>query len=94
MTVYVDQIRDYGGMVKGQARRYGTRWCHMWADSEEELRVFAVKIGMRTPWIQHPMTKRVHFDLVPRRRELAIQCGAIEKEVRDWLREQRAEAHS
>ena len=37
---------------------------HMVADTEEELRAYAVKIGMKESWIQYPGTPRVHYDLV------------------------------
>ena len=37
---------------------------HLCADTEEELRAYAVKIGMKESWIQYPGTPRVHYDLV------------------------------
>lgn len=37
MPVYVDRLFDYKGEVKPPAKRYGTIWCHMYADTEYEL---------------------------------------------------------
>lgn len=75
MTVYVDPLRDWGW-------RYGAS-CHMIADSVEELKEFAVSIGMKENWFQD---KRVpHFDLTAKRRVDAVKNGAVELETRDYV---------
>ena len=89
MSVYVDAPRDYGALVNGHARRYGTRWSHLWADSEAELRAFVQRLGLAERWIQHAGTRRVHFDVTPPKRALAIELGAVQMEYREWLRERR-----
>lgn len=83
MSVYVDPLfKVHPAMVKNaQARRLTEKhgeWCHMIADTQEELIDFAVRMGMRYSWIQKPNTPEVHFDLVPSRRTKAIRMGAIE----------------
>ena len=76
MTVYVDEPVDYGSMVQGYARRHGTTWSHLMADTEDELRAFAVRLGLSLSWIQHAGSSRVHFDVTPSKREKAIKLGA------------------
>lgn len=69
MTVYVDDVRhQYGRMVM----------CHMWADTESELRAMALKIGVPQKWIQGPPKARwVHFDISLAKKALAIKFGAV-----------------
>lgn len=86
MTVYVDELVDYGAMVAAPARRHGTVWCHMMADDERELAAFARLLGLRDAWIQHAGTNRVHFDLTPSKRALAIRHGARELMTRELIR--------
>lgn len=66
--IYVDSLMHNGW-------KYGPN-CHMFADSEQELVEFAVKIGMQAGWLQR--TKFIHFDLTARRRLDAIKSGAVE----------------
>lgn len=84
MSVYVDPLMRH--VAKGAAaRRVGVkhdhRWCHLFADTVEELHVFAAKIGMRKAWFQ-AHSSIAHYDLVPPRREAAIAAGAIELDRR------------
>lgn len=85
MAVYVDKLKDYRGKTSLKWRF----WCHMYADSEEELHEMAQKIGMKRAWFQEKRLK--HYDLLPRRREEAIKCGAIDdkgqKHLKRLLRE-------
>ena len=83
MTVYIDEIRQHLN-VKGEARRYGTGWCHLWADDLEELHEFAAKIGMQRRWFQDE--RLPHYDMVPSRRRRAILAGAVEMSLREWIR--------
>lgn len=77
MAVYVDEISALFAPKPGsEAARYGSRWCHLIADSEPELRAFADRLGLNAGWIQRPGTRWVHFDLTPRLRAHAIKCGA------------------
>ena len=68
--IYVDEIRDYG--QKG-------KWCHMWADTEDELHSFAVILGLKRSWMHHSSGISGdfrHYDLRPSKRALALQQGA------------------
>ena len=80
LTVYVDALKDYPPvMVQPAAERYGTVWCHMTADTLEELHAFAQKVGMYRSWFQDPPT-HPHYDLTPSRRRMAVMYGAVYKE--------------
>lgn len=85
--ILVDQLRTY--QVTSPLRE--KRWCHMVSDhSEDELHLFAIwMLKMRRSWYQ--LTRLPHYDLMPGRRAMAVQLGAIEvgsKELvkRHWLR--------
>jgi hypothetical protein len=56
----------------------------MVADSVEELKVFAVNIGLKKEWFQdkpgHP-----HFDLTAAKRAKAVAAGAIELNDKEYL---------
>lgn len=73
MTVYVDDMRRGARVGKITAR-----WSHLRADTDEELIAFAVRIGLRASWIQHPGTWRAHFDVTDAKRKQAIEVGAQE----------------
>lgn len=45
---------------------HGRQFTHLMADSEQELRAYAVSIGMRERWIQKAGTRQAHFDLTGR----------------------------
>ena len=55
--------------------RNGHRWCHMHADTSEELHAFAVRIGLRRKWAQRSRAGLEHYDLTPARRAAAGRCG-------------------
>jgi Protein of unknown function (DUF4031) len=80
VSVYVDQVRSWGGSKS-------FRWkesCHMYADSLGELHAMAARIGMKREWFQ-PHARLPHYDLVPRRRALAVQYGALEQTARQMV---------
>ena len=85
MTVYVD---DY--FVTATVGRLTGRWCHMTADTTEELLEMAGRIGLRPQWIQHPGTWKEHFDVTAPRRQRAVAAGAVEVGARDSVRRMRA----
>jgi hypothetical protein len=84
VSVYVDdlQTRRPSGRM---ARRYGDQWCHLWADSEQELREFARGLGLRQSWFQ-PHHLLCHFDLTPNKREEALAAGALRMTVTEYMR--------
>lgn len=72
---YVDEIIDWGEVAKSRGLRW-TLWCHLVADSHEELMSMAQRLKLKPAWIQSPGTKNEHFDLIPSKRALAIKYGA------------------
>ena len=53
MAVYVDDVNLQAEVPDGR-RAVRARWNHLFADTEEELRAFAAKIGLKAEWIQDP----------------------------------------
>jgi len=79
--VYVDPLVKNGW-------KYGPN-CHLFADSQEELVSFAVKIGLNPVWIQKSNLGLIHFDLTASKRKRAVTAGAKELskyEMADYLR--------
>ena len=73
MAVYVDPVMAHGGSRSFKWERS----CHMYADTLEELHAMAKAIGMKREWFQdHPDLP--HYDLVPTRRERAVELGAVQ----------------
>jgi hypothetical protein len=66
MAVYVD-------LPKWPWR--GKMWCHLTADSVEELHAFARKLGLKESWYQYPKTPYPHYDTVFHKR--ALELGAV-----------------
>jgi hypothetical protein len=76
MGVYVDEPLF---------ERFGMRWCHLTADTAQELHAFAASLGLRRarfqtkpgrPWADH-------YDLPEARRADAVALGAIEITFRE-----------
>lgn len=68
VSVYVDDMRaPFGRMIM----------CHMIADTSDELREMARRIGVSERWIQKEGTTGEHFDISLSKRALAISAGAI-----------------
>jgi len=68
MSVYVDNAQLPFGRMK---------MCHMLADTSEELRAMADKIGLAQKHIQYEGAVSEHFDLSMSYRDKAIKEGAI-----------------
>lgn len=77
MTVYVDNVYIKASVKNGSAT-HTSRWCHMTADTREELDVFALRLGLKLQWIQHPGTPLEHYDLTTSKRALAVRLGITE----------------
>lgn len=72
MSIYVDDLRV---VIKNKHWPYD-RACHMIADSERELHIFARNISLKRCWFQ---TNTIpHYDLTPNKRAQAIRLGALE----------------
>lgn len=70
MSVYVDPAR---WPYRGQ------RYCHVWADTLEELHAAIGRVGMKRAWFQQPpKASWPHYDAGPHFRALLVRHGAIE----------------
>lgn len=81
MTVYVDDaFLRAPHLLGGQAR-----WCHMTADTREELHAFAAKLGLKRGWFQddEPFW---HYDVVTRVRIEALRLGAEPVSTRELVK--------
>lgn len=68
MTVYVDSER---------IRWRGREWCHLVADSLDELHAFATKLGLKRRWFQD-QGRYPHYDVTVSVREQALRLGAMD----------------
>lgn len=78
MAVYVDSVN-----IPATVGRHTSDWCHLTADSTEELISFAEKIGLRKSYIQRPGTIYEHFDVTAGKRKQAVANGAVEVTLRE-----------
>ncbi len=87
MSVYVDRISEYTAEVRGyQGRpRSRVRWCHMIADSADELHAMAQTLGLKRAWFQGD-----HYDIVPAKRAQALRYGAVALDRRPFIARLRA----
>ncbi|GAB2469632.1 DUF4031 domain-containing protein [Jatrophihabitans fulvus] len=77
MTVYVDTVRSYP-----EAGLRFRDYCHLLADTREELHAFAELVGMpRVAFQDHPW--RWHYDLPAVLRPAALDHGAREVTMHD-----------
>ena len=59
----------------------GKMYCHLFADTKEELHTFAAKLGLKRHWFQND--KRLpHYDISPLKRAKAVKLGAKEVDRR------------
>ncbi|MFS2113403.1 DUF4031 domain-containing protein [Herbaspirillum frisingense] len=66
MTVYVDDE---------QIAWRGKLWCHMVADTPDELHAFATRLGLKRSWFQSASVYP-HYDVTLSIREKALSMGA------------------
>lgn len=65
--------------VRNGNRWVTSKWCHLQADSREELDAMADRIGLRRSWIQYPdIPWKRHYDVTESRRAAAVAAGALE----------------
>lgn len=75
MTVYVDEPLFWPTIKAAPRVKY---WCHMMADSVEELHEMAANIGLKREWFQMSNSGLPHYDLTKSRRKLATLFGALD----------------
>lgn len=66
MAVYVDSV---------DISWRGKRWCHMVADTIDELHRFADRLGLKRSWFQ-TKSRYAHYDITYSVREKALALGA------------------
>lgn len=91
MTVYVD--------AEG-IRWRGKEWCHLVADSLNELHDFAARLGLQRRWFQNK-GRYPHYDVTMTVRNRALRMGAVDadratliaccKRIRSEMLQSRAE---
>jgi hypothetical protein len=82
MSVYVDQLYDYGWRLGAS--------CQMIADSLDELHALANRVGLRRSWFQAPPKASFpHYDLTESRRTKAIALGAVSLSRREFVMKMR-----
>lgn len=95
MSVYVDDLFRKATVPNGN-RTVSGEWCHMEADTREELDAMADRIGLRRSYIQkpgHPVYE--HYDVTRPMRARAIAAGAIPMTMLELsaVRNRKREAH-
>ncbi len=82
MTVYVDDAH-IPATVRGGRARHTSTWCHLFADTQDELHLFAARLGLRRSCFQpgRPRGDRSpspywHYDVTATKRQQALRLGA------------------
>jgi hypothetical protein len=98
-VIYVDSLMWHVMPVaywNAQAQWVGDRnehrWCHLFADTPEELHAFAYRIKLRPEWARRSNNGILHYDLTPTRRKAAVAAGARElnhRRLAELVRRQR-----
>jgi len=88
--LYVDEL--FSALPTGRAKKFGKLWCHLWPaaatpENLKKLHEVAQEIGLNRCWFQN-RPGFPHYDLVASKRKLAIERGAIEKSLPEWIEEQ------
>jgi hypothetical protein len=81
MAVYVDSLIATQPYRQSANKRWNwSQSCHLMADTEEELHVFAKRLGLKRAWFQnhHPNPLFWHYDLTAKKRMQAFRLGAKE----------------
>jgi hypothetical protein len=86
VSCYVDRLIDYTGRVPYRHKV----WCHLVADSDDELLSCAEKLGLSEAWLQGTRGWDSHFDLPAPLRPPAQTLGALEVDFRFMGRRTRA----
>ena len=75
MAVYVDNVR---------INWRGRQWCHLVADSLDELHQFAKSLGLRRAWFQ-AHASLPHYDVTIEVRIVALSRGAVAADRRTLI---------
>jgi hypothetical protein len=86
VACYVDRLIDYTGRVPYRHKV----WCHLVADSDDELMACADALGVSEVWLQGTRGWDAHFDLPAPLRPAALSLGAVDVDYRFMGRRTRA----
>jgi hypothetical protein len=75
MATYVDFTRMHNS----------GEWCHMIADTDEEMHAMAGRVGIGRGRLHISSSGIAHYDLRPYQRELVISYGALEITSRELV---------
>jgi hypothetical protein len=82
MAIYVDDANIQATVPNGRTRHTST-WCHLFADTQEELHEFAEKLGLRRSYFQPGKPRgdgtpspHWHYDVTAGKRQQALRLGA------------------
>ncbi len=78
VALYVDRLIDYTGRVPYRHKV----WCHLVADSDDELLAAAAELGAAEEWMQGRRGWDTHFDVPAPWRDRAVALGAHEVDFR------------
>jgi hypothetical protein len=87
MRVWAQRLSVYVDDMRAPFRRIMIM-CHMTADTPEELRAMANRIGIPQKWCQYPGTWKEHFDICLTKRKLAVTAGAVEITMRELVQKE------
>lgn len=76
MAVYVDNE---------QIEWRGKHWCHLVADTLDELHAFAKRLGLKRAWFQ-AKASYPHYDVTTTLRDRAMRIGALDGDRRTIIR--------
>jgi len=82
--VYVDELQWWPTPI----RCFQAGSCHLTADDIDELHAFARRLGLKRAWFQPRSSP--HYDLTPKRRERALELGAVFVPAREQARKRLA----
>jgi Protein of unknown function (DUF4031) len=88
MTIYVDDA-GIPASVRNGSRTHTSTWCHLTADTQEELHAFAAQLGLKQSYFQPgtPLGGKPspfwHYDLTAGKRAQAVNLGAVQVGYRD-----------
>ena len=72
MAVYVDDMRK-----PVRLNRFTANWSHLYADTPEELKAMAEKLGLKPQWLQYGGTWKEHYDVTDTVRNQALKLGVL-----------------
>jgi hypothetical protein len=84
VTVRVDALRHRTGP------RGRKSYCHMTADTLEELHAMAERIGRKRCWFEKSRRGVPHYDIDEEFRASAVEAGAVERRIKRTAKDFRA----